>query len=94
VSVSAMFTGGWMDDPSSVTVTVRVDALGQATVSADGAFLAAVASATLFTATLTADGTFSGVVAPDSAAVAALGADGELQVQVSESAIRAIVTCD
>jgi hypothetical protein len=89
-----MFTGGWLDDPSSVTVTVIVDNMGPATLTADGAFLAAVANASLFTATVSADGAFSGTVAADSSAAAALGAGGELQVQVSKSAIRAIVTCD
>lgn len=89
-----MFTGGWLDDPSSVTVTIVVDTVGPATVSADGAFLAVVASTGSILAPVSADTAFFAAVAPDSSATAALEADGALQVQVSESAIRAIVTCD
>jgi len=94
MTVSGMFTGGWMDDPQSVTVTVIAGGQFQAVLAADGAFLALVTDVDLFTATLTSDSAFSGIVVADSAAVAGLAADGELQVQVSENEIRATITCD
>lgn len=40
MSVSAMFTGGWMDDPVSLGVTVIVGPAVQATVVQDSAMVA------------------------------------------------------
>ncbi len=94
MTVSGMFTQGWMDDPSSVTVTVIVSSAGPAVLAADGSFLALVVETDLFTATVAGDAAFSGTLAEDSAATAALAPDDELQVQVSEPGIRAIITCD
>lgn len=95
MTVSGMFTQGWMDDPYGVTIVVNTATGPRATLTAGPSFMGALGP----------DGAFRAVMAPDQAFLAQV--DGprevtatvqtarEVQAQVSEgSGFRAILSCE
>lgn len=95
MTVSSMFTQGYMDEPSSATVTVVVTRDLGASLAADQSFLAALSPWTALRAALAAAQSFLASLRGEGVLRATVQAGAEVQaVVVAGDDLQAVLSCD
>lgn len=95
MTVSAMFTQGYMDDPRAAeTIVVRADQAVRLTLAGTPTFDAVLERGGVAVVVLESDGSLDAPVAGDSSMRAALAEPVGIQGSIADNTIKAVITCE